>query len=206
MKRIERAERDPKRPRTFFAGNTGALRWVLVLCMALLLCPAAYGAGGGAGGFADVSDDDPFAEAVRWAAAEGIAAGTSDTTFSPDAAVTRGQAVTLLWRAGGSPAPSGSQVPFADVTQDWAKDAVCWAAEQGITNGVSETCFAPGETVTRTQMAAFLYRMAGEPGRTGQGHWYSDAVKWAFDHILIFGSALPMSAEDDSCLRADAVT
>ena len=178
---------------------------MLILCMVLMLCPAAYAAG--AAGFEDVSNDDPVSTAVQWAVEEGITAGTTDTTFSPDEPVTRGQSVTFLWRASGSPAPSGSQPPFADVTQAWAKDAVCWAAEQGITNGVSETCFAPDETVTRTQMATFLYRAEGEPGKTGEGHWYSDAVKWAFDHILIFGRALPMStAGDDTCLRADAVT
>ena len=183
------------------------LRWLLSLCAILLLCPSAFAVEGTVAGFEDVSPDDSFASAVEWAAKEDILTGISERAFSPNTAVTRGQAVTLLWRASGCPEPSGSQVPFADVTQDWAKDAVCWAAEEGITNGISASRFAPDDTVTRTQMAAFLYRTQGEPGKTGEGPWYSDAVKWAFDHVLIFGSALPMGSDgDDSCLRADAVT
>ena len=73
---------------------------------------------GTAAGFEDVSPDDPFAPAVQWAVEEGIVTGTPDNTFLPEETVTRGQAVTLLWRASGSPSPAGSQVPFADVTQD----------------------------------------------------------------------------------------
>ena len=98
--------------------QTRKLKWLLSLCVILLLCPAALAAEGTAAGFEDVSPDDPFAPAVQWAVEEGIVTGTPDNTFLPEETVTRGQAVTLLWRASGSPSPAGSQVPFADVTQD----------------------------------------------------------------------------------------
>ena len=66
--------------------------------------------------FSDVSKNDYFHDAVEWAVDKGITSGTSATTFSPNATVTRGQTVTFLWRAAGSPAASGSS--FSDVSAD----------------------------------------------------------------------------------------
>ena len=174
----------------------------LAVCLLLSLCPAAFAAGG----FADVSAEASYSSAVQWAKETGVTDGKSDTRFDPDSTVNRAEALTFLWRASGRPAPSGGSVPFTDLTQDWYKDAVAWAVEKGITDGVSDTRFAPDSPVTRTQMAAFLYRALGEPGKTGEGAWYADAVKWAFDQIMVFGSALPLSRSDDNCLRAEVVT
>ncbi len=176
---------------------------VLILCLALLftLCPAAFAVAG----FEDVAADAKYAPAVQWAKETGVTDGKSETRFVPDSTVTRAEAVTFLWRASDRPAPTIKETPFTDLTEDWYHDAVLWAVEKGITDGVSETEFAPTSPVTRTQMATFLYRAKGEPGKTGAGEWYSDAVQWAFDHILIFGDALPMSAADDDCLRAEVV-
>ena len=198
--------------------NTIRNKSLLAVCLALLLalsvCPAAFAedlftvqiTSIPAGSFADVPGDAPYAAAVRWAKDEGVTDGTGPDSFDPSRAATRAEAVTFLWRANGCPAPANASSPFTDLAEDWYRDAVLWAAEQGITEGVSADAFAPDEPVTRTQMAAFLYRANGEPGKTGEGEWYADAVKWAFGRILVFGNALPLGSEDDTCLRSDAVT
>ena len=95
---------------------------------------------------------------MLWAVENGITAGTSKTTFSPDAAVTRAQTVTFLWRAAGSPKAGGSS-PFADVSADaYYYDAVLWAVENGVTSGTSETAFSPDAECTRAQTVTFLFR------------------------------------------------
>lgn len=106
----------------------------------------------------DVAGDAYYAEAVRWALSEGITTGTSDHTFSPDAVCTREQAVTFLWRAAGSPAVSGESA-FEDVGADaYYARAVAWAAQNGVTNGISQTLFGTGSDCTRAQIVTFLYR------------------------------------------------
>ena len=106
----------------------------------------------------DVAGDAYYAEAVRWALSEGITTGTSDHTFSPDAVCTREQAVTFLWRAAGSPAVSGESA-FEDVgADDYYARAVAWAAQNGVTNGISQALFGIGSDCTRAQIVTFLYR------------------------------------------------
>lgn len=106
----------------------------------------------------DVAGDAYYAEAVRWALSEGITTGTSDHTFSPDAVCTRAQAVTFLWRAAGSPAVSGESA-FEDVGADaYYARAVAWAAQNGVTNGISQALFGTGSDCTRAQIVTFLYR------------------------------------------------
>lgn len=106
----------------------------------------------------DVVGDAYYAEAVRWALSEGITTGTSDHTFSPDAVCTREQAVTFLWRAAGSPAVSGESA-FEDVGADaYYARAVAWAAQNGVTNGISQALFGTGSDCTRAQIVTFLYR------------------------------------------------
>lgn len=106
----------------------------------------------------DVAGDAYYAEAVRWALSEGITTGTSDHTFSPDAVCTREQAVTFLWRAAGSPAVSGESA-FEDVGADaYYARAVAWAAQNGVTNGISQAIFGTGSDCTRAQIVTFLYR------------------------------------------------
>ena len=108
--------------------------------------------------FVDVKADAYYYDAVLWAVQQGVTSGTSATTFSPDATVTRGQTVTFLYRNAGSPDVSGT-MPFADVEADayYAK-AVLWAVEQKITTGTSETTFHPMNDCTRGQIVTFLYR------------------------------------------------
>lgn len=106
----------------------------------------------------DVAGDAYYAEAMRWALSEGITTGTSDHTFSPDAVCTREQAVTFLWRAAGSPAVSGESA-FEDVGADaYYARAVAWAAQNGVTNGISQALFGTGSDCTRAQIVTFLYR------------------------------------------------
>ena len=108
--------------------------------------------------FTDVQADAYYYDAVLWAVEKGVTSGTSATTFSPDATVTRGQTVTFLYRNAGSPEVSGT-MPFTDVEADayYAK-AVQWAVQQKITTGTSETTFSPMSDCTRGQIVTFLYR------------------------------------------------
>lgn len=110
--------------------------------------------------FTDVHYGDYFYQAVLWAVENGITMGTSATTFSPDATVTRAQVVTFLWRANGQPAAWNSG--FTDVSADayYAK-AVAWAMENGITTGVGFGVFSPEAACTRAQIVTFLYRYLG---------------------------------------------
>ena len=107
--------------------------------------------------FSDVSKNDYFHDAVEWAVDKGITSGTSATTFSPNATVTRGQTVTFLWRAAGSPAASGSS--FSDVSADaYYAQAVAWVVKENIAAGTSASTFSPDAPCTRAQIVAFLYR------------------------------------------------
>ncbi len=106
----------------------------------------------------DVAADAYYAEAVRWALSEGVTTGTSADQFSPDATCTREQAVTFLWRAAGSPAVSGESA-FEDVGADaYYARTVAWAAQNGVTNGISQALFGTGSDCTRAQIVTFLYR------------------------------------------------
>ena len=109
--------------------------------------------------FTDVPADAYYAEAIRWAVSEGITAGTTATTFSPNAMLTRGQTVTFLWRANGSPAVSGSN--FGDVASDvYYANAVAWAVSEDITSGTGGNNFSPAAPCTRSQIVTFIYRDA----------------------------------------------
>ena len=107
--------------------------------------------------FADVAADAYYAKAVAWAVENGITKGTSEMTFHPDETCTRAQGVTFLYRALGKLA--AAQAGFTDVAADsYYADAVNWAAENGVTNGISETLFGPDGSCTRAQIVTFLYR------------------------------------------------
>lgn len=107
--------------------------------------------------FADVAADAYYAKAVAWAVENGVTKGTSETTFHPDETCTRAQGVTFLYRALGKLA--AAQAGFTDVAADsYYADAVNWAAENGVTKGISETLFGPDGSCTRAQIVTFLYR------------------------------------------------
>jgi len=108
--------------------------------------------------FYDVPNGAYFYEAVKWAVENGITTGVGNDLFAPEQSCTRAQIVTFLWRAAGSPEPKTAS-SFTDVPANayYAK-AVAWAVENGITNGMTETTFAPDATCTRGQSVTFLYR------------------------------------------------
>ena len=110
--------------------------------------------------FRDVRTGDFYFPAVMWAVQEGITTGISETEFGPMAPCNRAAVVTFLWRAAGSPKPRHSAFsPFVDVKQgDFFYEAVLWAVEQGITNGIDATHFGPTATCNRAQVVTFLYR------------------------------------------------
>ena len=113
-------------------------------------------------GFADVSAGSYYAKAVAWAIENGITGGTGDGLFSPDAACTRAQSAAFLYRAAGSPAVSGS-AGFSDVAADaYYAQAVAWAKEHGITDGIGGGLFGSANDCTRAQIAAFLWRLYAE--------------------------------------------
>ena len=164
--------------------------------------------------FVDVSTSAYYYDAVAWAVENGVTSGTSATTFSPDAACTRAQAVTFLWRAAGSPAPKSSVNPFADVSASaYYYDAVLWAVEQGITAGTSATTFSPDATCTRGQIVTFLYRADGTATTSNNpftdvadNAYYAGAVKWAVAEGVTAGTSATTFSPDASCTRAQIVT
>ena len=165
--------------------------------------------------FTDIKVSDYYCDAVKWAVEQGITTGTTDTTFSPNEGCTRSQMVTFLWRAAGSPEPTGKTNPFTDVKTDaYYYKALLWAIENGITKGTTETTFSPDETCTRGQMATFLYRNAKSPAVTGSasftdvetGAYYSDAVAWAFRQGITKGASDTTFAPEATCTRGQMVT
>ena len=114
--------------------------------------------------FTDVTEGDWFYDAVRYAYETGLMDGVGDSLFAPNSETTRAQLVTILYRLEGEPEVSGTS-GFTDVEADiWYTDAVAWAAQNGIVNGVSGTQFAPGDDITREQLAVILYRYATYQG------------------------------------------
>ena len=112
--------------------------------------------------FTDVPADSYYAKAVAWAVENGITGGMGDGLFSPDAACTRAQSAAFLYRAAGSPAVNGS-AGFSDVAADaYYAQAVAWAKEHGITDGIGGGLFGSANDCTRAQIAAFLWRLYAE--------------------------------------------
>ena len=107
--------------------------------------------------FSDVSADSYYAKAVAWAVENGITTGTGDGKFSPDATCTREQSVTFLFRAIGKLVDSKAE--FSDVlTDSYYANAVAWAVENGVTNGIGGGLFGPNNSCTRAQIVTFLFR------------------------------------------------
>jgi len=108
--------------------------------------------------FTDIPVGSYYYDAVLWAVENGIAKGTSDTTFSPNMTCTRAQIVAFLWRSEKSPA-AGTANPFADVKSTaYYADAVLWAVKEDITKGTTSTAFSPNTDCTRAQIVTFLWR------------------------------------------------
>ena len=163
--------------------------------------------------FYDVPNDAFFYEAVKWAVKSGVTNGLSDTMFGPYESCTRAQIVTFLWRAAGSPEPK-TAVRFADVPAgSYYAKAVAWAIENGITNGMTETTFAPNATCTRGQSVTFLYR-AHKGTASGSANFtdvksdafYADAINWAVANNVTNGTSNTTFSPNADCTRAEIVT
>ena len=176
--------------------------FVLLLALVLLTGALPVTAAAAGTGFTDVPAGAYYAEAVDWAVEEGITTGTTASTFSPGETVTRAQAVTFLWRAAGSPAPTAASTGFSDVTEKSAFNykAVLWAVEKGITNGVGGGRFNLTGTLTYDQIFTFLCRFAGEEAQGD--NWSDAAVAWAGRSGLTAGLTF---AARSNCPRSDVV-
>ncbi len=166
--------------------------------------------------FKDVKKSDYFCDPVLWAVGKGITNGMSATSFAPNANCTRGQIVTFLWRACGSPEPAKKDNPFKDVkSNEYYYKAVLWAVENGITTGLSATTFGPNATCTRGQVATFLWRSQGEPAPKSTNNpfkdvkssdYYFKAVLWAVENEVTQGMGGGKFAPNASCTRGQIVT
>ena len=163
--------------------------------------------------FYDVPNGAYFYEAVKWAVKNGITTGVGNDLFAPEQPCTRAQIVTFLWRAAGSPEPK-TVSSFTDVSASayYAK-AVAWAVENGITNGMTETTFAPDATCTRGQSVTFLYRAlkgtaSGSTNFTDvkSDAFYADAINWAVANNVTNGTSNTTFSPNADCTRAEIVT
>lgn len=167
------------------------------------------------------TDIDGWAkEYIEKAYRAGLIHGINDTTFAPNAKMTRAMFVTVLYRLAGE--PEGKEAtPFADVSKErYYFRAVCWAYQEGIVKGVSQTAFAPNKQITRQEMVTMLYRYAGNAAKDGgsrQGDlsgfpdaasvsgWAKEAMTWAVAQGILIGSDGALQPARDAT-RAEAVT
>ena len=164
--------------------------------------------------FADVPADAYYAKAVEWAVKKGITNGKANGLFGSNDPCTRGQIVTFLWRAAGSPAPKGTAKVPADVLPgSYCYDAVAWALENGITNGLADGTFGVNNTCTRGQSVTFLYRAMGPAPTTvngftdvAAGDFYAEAVAWAVENGVTNGTSASTFSPNAGCTRAQIVT
>ena len=165
--------------------------------------------------FADVPADAYYAKAVEWAVKKGITNGKANGLFGSNDPCTRGQIVTFLWRAAGSPAPKGTATVPADVLPgSYCYDAVAWALENGITGGTGNGKFSPNMTCTRAQIVAFLWRSEKSPA-AGTANpfadvkstaYYADAVLWAAKEDITKETTNTTFSPNADCTRAQIVT
>ena len=166
-------------------------------------------------GFTDVDQTRYYHEAVDQLYQDGTMKGLSDTVYGVDQPMTRGMVVTVLYRMAGSPDVTGTST-FTDLRKGaYYEKAVIWAAENDIAQGFSKTTFAPEQTVSRQQMAAFLYRYAKLQGMDVSGQsdlsgfkdngsvaqYAKTAMAWAVNAGIIQGTAADTLAPTDALLR-----
>ena len=167
--------------------------------------------------FADVKKGSFYYNAVLWALLQEpqITKGTDATHFSPNATCTRGQVVTFLWRAMGCPKPTGANNPFTDVKKGaFYYNAVLWALENKITNGMDATHFAPDKGCTRAQVVTFLWRAEKQPKpgnesnpfKDVKGGYYYNPVLWAVNQQITNGTDETHFSPDATCTRGQIVT
>ena len=164
--------------------------------------------------FVDVPADAYYAKAVEWAVKKGITNGKANGLFGSNDPCTRGQISTFLWRAAGSPAPKGTvKVPSDVLPGSYCYDAVAWALENGITNGMADGTFGVNNTCTRGQSVTLLYRALGKAPTTVNGFtdvaadaFCADAVAWAVESGVTNGTSASAFSPNAGCTRAQIVT
>ncbi len=161
--------------------------------------------------FTDVAETSPFAAAVAWAVEEGITAGTTETTFSPETPCTHNHILTFLWRSSGAPAAKiENPFPNVDPSGDFGKAAI-WAYEQGLVDGKT---FPGAEPCTRAQTMTYLWKLAGSPKTSPTQDFadvaadapYAQAVAWAVAQGITTGVTETSFAPDAVCSRGQIVT
>lgn len=168
--------------------------------------------------FYDVPNDAYYYEAVKWAQEKGITGGIGNGLFGPNQPCTRGQIVTFLWRAAGSPVVNYA-MNMTDVAEDaYYGEAVRWAASTGIVTGLTETTFGTDSVCTRAQAAAMIYRCAQAQGKGFTGAWmfhlpFTDVPEWAYESVawcymngVTTGVSETSFAPGNDCTRAQIVT
>ncbi len=172
--------------------------------------------------FLDVAENDWYYDAIQYVYEKGLMTGTSATTFEPDLATSRAMLVTILYRLEGEPTVAGTS-GFTDVVDgEWYADAVTWAAQNGIVNGLGDGLYGVHNTLTREQMAAILYRYAQYKGYDVSvgastnilsytdaqeiGEWAVEAMQWANGAGLITGVTESTLAPQSDSTRAVMAT
>ena len=180
---------------------------VAALTAALLMwSPSPAGA---VAGYGDVPEETWYTNPVQWATDNAIT-NIVGSCFGPSLPVSRGETAVWLHNLEGQPAAAAHS--FVDVTDDSQHDAVSWMAETGITTGTTPTTFAPNDTLTRGQAAAFLHRLAGEPSAAAHSFgdvvagWQHDAVSWMAETGITTGTTPTTFAPNDTLTRAHLIT
>ncbi|GJM37724.1 MAG: hypothetical protein DHS20C19_10910 [Acidimicrobiales bacterium] len=177
---------------------------VITATLAAITSPAA------AGDFTDVEPGSFYEDAVDWLAAEDITTGTSPTTYSPADIVTRAQMAVFLWRLMHEPSDQVAH-DFTDISPGtYFAKAVAWLVFAGVTTGTSQTTYSPDDPVTRAQMAAFLWRLAGRPdvpidhgfADVPEVAYYAVAVAWLKKQGITTGTSSSSYSPDALVTRA----
>ena len=167
---------------------------------------------GGVSGFQDVGQNDWFASAVRYVTGKSLMNGKSTTAFAPNENMSRAMLATVLYRMSGEIAEADSS--FRDVSSSaYYAAAVSWASSEGIVNGTGADAFSPNASITREQLAAMLYRYAGEPSVSADLSAYTDtvdispyaskAVEWCVAKGILSGKSATRLAPQDTATRAE---
>ena len=167
---------------------------------------------GGVAGFGDVPEAAFYTEAVQWMVDNDITTGTSENCFSPLDPVTRGQAAAFMWRMEGEPAAPPH--PFTDVTKSWQQGPVSWMFANEITTGTTATTYSPEDTLTRGQLAALLWRLAGEPAAPPHPFvditrtWQHGPVSWmaSTKPVITTGTSATTFSPDNPVTRGQLAT
>ena len=180
----------------------------LILCLGLSVTASAAEADTG---FSDVAADAWYAEAAVYCRDNGLMNGTTATTLSPNATMTRAQLCAVLYRMAGSPEMTGRDA-FTDTPDGaWYEDAVLWAVRNRIMSGYTASTFGPHDPITREQLAAILWRYAGSPAaEAGEAYadeasiasWAVTAVDWARTRGFINGMSDGSFRPDGRATRA----